>query len=92
MSGVNNAICSSVKYVRNPQMYYAERLHKTMKGPGTDDDQLIRIIVSHSEVIHQPDIVIVTDTISVTDTVSVIGIATVTGIVTVIHCDGHRHL
>ncbi|KAF6037128.1 hypothetical protein EB796_004566 [Bugula neritina] len=29
--------------------FYAERLHKTMAGAGTDDDQLIRLLVSHSE-------------------------------------------
>ena len=32
------------------QEYYAQRLYKSMKGLGTEDDELIRIVVSRSEV------------------------------------------
>ncbi|XP_067934014.1 annexin-B12-like [Watersipora subatra] len=38
-----------VKWTENRPAYIAERLHKTMAGIGTDDEQLIRLIVSHSE-------------------------------------------
>jgi len=38
-----------VGYARNPQKFFADRLYKSMKGAGTDDDTLIRIIVSRSE-------------------------------------------
>ena len=36
--------------VDNRAAYFAERLHKTMKGLGTDDDDLIRLTVSRAEV------------------------------------------
>ena len=35
---------------RNPAEYFADRLWKSMKGAGTNDALLIRIIVSRSEV------------------------------------------
>ena len=35
----------AVKTVHNRPNYFAERLHAAMKGIGTDDDALIRIIV-----------------------------------------------
>lgn len=38
-----------VKSIRDVHAYYAERLHSTMKGPGTDDSNLIRILVSRAE-------------------------------------------
>jgi annexin A7/11 len=36
--------------VLNPHKYFADRLHRCMKGAGTNDDTLIRVIVSRSEV------------------------------------------
>lgn len=42
--------CSAVKITNDKYGYFAERLHKAMKGWGTDDSELIRVIVSRSEV------------------------------------------
>jgi len=39
-----------VQCARNPAVYFAERLWKSMKGAGTNDSLLIRIVVSRSEV------------------------------------------
>lgn len=39
-----------VQCARNPSEYFAERLWKSMKGAGTNDGLLIRIVVSRSEV------------------------------------------
>ena len=39
-----------VRYARDPHSYFAERLYKSMKGAGTDDATLIRLIVTRSEV------------------------------------------
>ncbi|MCO5594191.1 hypothetical protein L7F22_048215 [Adiantum nelumboides] len=38
------------KCVSSPEEYFCEVLHKSMKGLGTDDDTLIRVIVTHAEV------------------------------------------
>lgn len=39
-----------VKSVKSPSAFFAERLHKSMKGAGTDDKALRRLIVTRSEV------------------------------------------
>lgn len=39
-----------VMCVRNRPQYFAERLYKSMKGAGTDDDTLVRVVVSRAEV------------------------------------------
>lgn len=40
----------AVKYIKDPVMFYADRLYHAMKGLGTDDKTLIRIIICRSEV------------------------------------------
>ena len=42
--------CCLVRCVHSRPMYFAEKLYKSMKGLGTDDDTLIRIVVSRCEV------------------------------------------
>ena len=36
--------------VRSRSAYFAEKLYKSMKGAGTDDRTLVRLVVSRSEV------------------------------------------
>ncbi|XP_028030382.1 annexin B9-like isoform X1 [Bombyx mandarina] len=47
---IEKALLTIVKVVRNKPLYFAERLHKSMKGLGTNDKQLIRIMVTRCEV------------------------------------------
>ncbi|KAM6977963.1 annexin A6 isoform 2-T2 [Aplochiton taeniatus] len=50
MSGdLKNAMYAIVRSVKNQPSYFADRLYKAMKGIGTDDRALIRIMVSRSE-------------------------------------------
>ncbi|XP_065887190.1 annexin-B12-like [Dysidea avara] len=51
MSGdIQNGMLAIVGCVQSRPTYFAEKLYKTMKGLGTKDDTLIRIVVSRSEI------------------------------------------
>ena len=51
MSGsLEKACLAIVKSARDKPSYYAEALYDAMKGIGTNDDELIRILVTRSEV------------------------------------------
>ncbi|NWZ69367.1 ANXA4 protein, partial [Acrocephalus arundinaceus] len=51
MSGdLEDALVAVVKCLRNKPAYFAERLYRSMKGLGTDDSTLIRVMVSRSEI------------------------------------------
>lgn len=51
MSGdLKDGMTAIVRIVRNSPAFFAEKLYKSMKGLGTDDATLIRIIVTRSEV------------------------------------------
>lgn len=51
MSGkLERSLLAIVKTIRNKQAFYAEMLHEAMKGLGTKDDDLIRLIVSRHEI------------------------------------------
>uniref|UniRef100_A0A8B9G2Q7 Annexin n=1 Tax=Amazona collaria TaxID=241587 RepID=A0A8B9G2Q7_9PSIT len=47
---LEDAMLAIVKCTRSVHCYFAERLHHALKGAGTDDGTLIRVIVSRSEV------------------------------------------
>uniref|UniRef100_A0A0B7AJ10 Annexin n=1 Tax=Arion vulgaris TaxID=1028688 RepID=A0A0B7AJ10_9EUPU len=51
MSGdLSTGMLTIVRMIRNKHSYFAERLYRSMKGMGTDDRTLVRIIVSRCEV------------------------------------------
>jgi len=51
MSGdLLNGLLAIVKTTHNRPRYFSERLHEAMKGLGTDDTSLIRLIVSRCEI------------------------------------------
>ncbi|KAM9409975.1 LOW QUALITY PROTEIN: annexin A11-like [Pholidichthys leucotaenia] len=47
---LESGMLAVVKCIKNTPAYFAEKLYKAMKGAGTNDKTLIRIMVSHSEV------------------------------------------
>jgi len=51
MSGkFEKSLLAIAKVVRNKPRYYAEMMHEAMKGLGTKDNDLIRLIVSRHEI------------------------------------------
>ncbi|XP_033643977.1 annexin A7-like isoform X1 [Asterias rubens] len=51
MSGdLEKGMLTIVACVRSSPKYFAEKLHKSMKGLGTDDDTLVRVVVSRCEI------------------------------------------
>jgi annexin A7/11 len=47
---IREGLLAIVNYCWDPKWFFAERLYKSMKGAGTDDRTLIRVIVTRSEV------------------------------------------
>ncbi|XP_066601732.1 annexin B9-like [Prorops nasuta] len=47
---IKKGLLAIVKCVKNRPGFFAEQLHKSMKGLGTDDSRLIRLVVTRSEV------------------------------------------
>lgn len=46
---LETGLLTIVRFTKDPNMYYARRLHEAMKGSGTDDRCLVRVIVYRSE-------------------------------------------
>ncbi|VDP11127.1 unnamed protein product, partial [Soboliphyme baturini] len=46
---LKEAYLTIIQCIRNRPEYFADKLHNAMKGFGTDDETLIRVIVSRSE-------------------------------------------
>lgn len=51
---VKDGYTAVVKFAMNKHTFFAERLYNSMKGAGTDDDTLIRLVVTRSEVDMKP--------------------------------------
>ena len=50
VSGKNKTLIKDILFgIITPAQWFAKKAYKAMKGPGTDDDTLIRVIVSRSE-------------------------------------------
>uniref|UniRef100_V9KFF0 Annexin n=1 Tax=Callorhinchus milii TaxID=7868 RepID=V9KFF0_CALMI len=47
---LRNSLYAIVRCIKNKPVFFADRLYKSMKGAGTDDKTLIRIMVSRSEI------------------------------------------
>ncbi|OAD54767.1 Annexin-B11, partial [Eufriesea mexicana] len=47
---IKKGLLAIVKCVKNRAGFFADQLYKSMKGLGTDDDHLIRLVVTRSEV------------------------------------------
>eukprot|EP00117_Sycon_ciliatum_P027748 scpid84390/ scgid22467/ Annexin A7; Annexin VII; Annexin-7; Synexin len=47
---VEDGLCTVAKVAINPAEFFAEMAYTSMKGAGTDEDRLIRVIVSRSEI------------------------------------------
>merc|ERR1711920_233819 len=47
---LKDAFLTLVRYIQDPITYYSEVLYRSMKGMGTDDDRLIRTILSRCEI------------------------------------------
>ncbi|XP_065187984.1 annexin-B12-like [Sycon ciliatum] len=47
---VEDGLSSVVMVAQDTPLYFAQLLHKSMKGAGTDEDRLIRVVVSRSEI------------------------------------------
>jgi len=47
---IQKGLCAIVEVAKNKQAYFAHRLYKSMKGLGTDDETLARIVTSRADV------------------------------------------
>ncbi|XP_076243814.1 annexin B9 isoform X1 [Calliopsis andreniformis] len=47
---IKKGLLAIVKCIKNRAGFFAEQLYKSMKGIGTDDDRLIRLVVTRSEI------------------------------------------
>jgi len=47
---LKDAFLTLVRYIQDPITYYSEVLYRSMKGLGTDDDRLIRTVLSRCEI------------------------------------------
>ena len=47
---IYDGVCFTAQNIKCRPMFFAQRLYKSMKGAGTDDLTLIRIVMSRSEV------------------------------------------